>query len=569
MFAMLKAVMFLVIAGIILMALAIKAEAQPPTYLPWQSGVSYMVTQGNGGSYSHQSWKPYTRYGWDLGLPAGTKVLASAPGTVAFAGWDATGWGNTVTVRHSDGTYSRYGHLSSVSVRGGQMVGQAQLVGYSGNTGNSKGAHLHYQRENSQGYSLASSFMEAGVPAAGTRVTSRNTAGSSRPVYEDFRVYGSNPLVVGAGDAVRMTVTARFVGPQAIPCGLANFGKVDDRAVRFADTSAGWWPASPWRSPARVAAVGCSGELRPGSHARWDLTFRIPQSTAGGTYPLGTFSPVWEGRAWSEAKIDLALKVNAAYRAAHVGQSVTPLVAPGGTGQLGVTIKNTGTTTWQRSQVFLGTKRDQAFPYADASWRNPTRIAMQEATVAPGQVAHFRATMTVPSSARSARFQQQFALVLEGSYWFGEDIGIFLPIYVGNQDNLPYVPADYQATYVRQTNPVGSVSRGGTARVSVTYRNTGQAVLFRDGRHPVRLRGIRPADRASGFIDTSDALSAGSQGVRLPLERVNPGAEFTFTLPVKVSQSVANGTYQEYFRPVAEGTTWFGPTDVWWPFTVR
>ena len=41
--------------------------------------------------------------------------------------------------------YTLYGHLSSVNVSVGQTVTQGQVIGYSGNTGNSYGAHLHFE----------------------------------------------------------------------------------------------------------------------------------------------------------------------------------------------------------------------------------------------------------------------------------------------------------------------------------------------------------------------------------------------------------------------------------------
>jgi len=41
--------------------------------------------------------------------------------------------------------YTLYGHLSSVNVSNGQTVSKGQVIGYSGNTGNSYGAHLHFE----------------------------------------------------------------------------------------------------------------------------------------------------------------------------------------------------------------------------------------------------------------------------------------------------------------------------------------------------------------------------------------------------------------------------------------
>ena len=55
--------------------------------------------------------------------------------------------------------YTIYGHLSSVNVSAGQTVSQGQVIGYSGNTGNSYGAHLHFEvRVNNQAVNPMSYF---------------------------------------------------------------------------------------------------------------------------------------------------------------------------------------------------------------------------------------------------------------------------------------------------------------------------------------------------------------------------------------------------------------------------
>ena len=54
------------------------------------------------------------------------------------------GYGNGIILRHSDGSYSCYAHLSSVNVTANQSVKQGQLIGYSGSSGNSSGPHLHF-----------------------------------------------------------------------------------------------------------------------------------------------------------------------------------------------------------------------------------------------------------------------------------------------------------------------------------------------------------------------------------------------------------------------------------------
>jgi len=83
--------------------------------------------------------------GVDLGVPAGTPVVASLSGQVVSADWNG-GYGNCVVLRHRDGTIQTlYGHLSRLAVQTGQMVQQGQIIGWSGSTGYSTGPHLHFE----------------------------------------------------------------------------------------------------------------------------------------------------------------------------------------------------------------------------------------------------------------------------------------------------------------------------------------------------------------------------------------------------------------------------------------
>ena len=83
--------------------------------------------------------------GIDYACPIGTSILASDSGKVVFAAWDKTGYGNLVIVQHSSGVSTLYAHLSNVSVFSGENVRQGELLGHSGNTGNSTGPHLHFE----------------------------------------------------------------------------------------------------------------------------------------------------------------------------------------------------------------------------------------------------------------------------------------------------------------------------------------------------------------------------------------------------------------------------------------
>jgi murein DD-endopeptidase MepM/ murein hydrolase activator NlpD len=76
----------------------------------------------------------------------GNPVVATAAGTVTFAGGDACcSYGLHVIVKHADGYSSLYSHLSSIAVSEGQEVKQGGLLGKSGSTGFSTGAHLHFE----------------------------------------------------------------------------------------------------------------------------------------------------------------------------------------------------------------------------------------------------------------------------------------------------------------------------------------------------------------------------------------------------------------------------------------
>jgi Peptidase family M23 len=81
--------------------------------------------------------------GIDIAAPTGTPIKAARGGTVAHAGV-AGGYGNAVYLDHG-GTITRYGHMSRVNVGRGARVGQGDVIGLCGSTGNSTGPHLHFE----------------------------------------------------------------------------------------------------------------------------------------------------------------------------------------------------------------------------------------------------------------------------------------------------------------------------------------------------------------------------------------------------------------------------------------
>ena len=117
------------------------------------SGVAGPIRQGSGqliwpasGSISSGFGFRWGRLhaGIDMPLPEGTGLRAADSGTVAIAGW-VGGYGNYTCIQHGGSLSTCYGHQSSISVSVGQSVSQGQVIGYSGNTGNSTGPHLHFE----------------------------------------------------------------------------------------------------------------------------------------------------------------------------------------------------------------------------------------------------------------------------------------------------------------------------------------------------------------------------------------------------------------------------------------
>ncbi|MFF4805950.1 M23 family metallopeptidase [Streptomyces sp. NPDC001351] len=100
-----------------------------------------------------------THSGQDFAVPSGTDVVAAHGGTVVKAGGNGAGdgpaYGNAIVIRHGNGTYSQYAHLSRIDVRVGQVVATGQHIARSGNTGNSSGPHLHFEIRRTANYGSA------------------------------------------------------------------------------------------------------------------------------------------------------------------------------------------------------------------------------------------------------------------------------------------------------------------------------------------------------------------------------------------------------------------------------
>jgi murein DD-endopeptidase MepM/ murein hydrolase activator NlpD len=82
--------------------------------------------------------------GIDVPLSVGTPLRAADGGRVVIAGWTG-GYGNYTCIQHTGSLSTCYAHQSSLGVGVGANVSQGQVIGQSGNTGNSTGPHLHFE----------------------------------------------------------------------------------------------------------------------------------------------------------------------------------------------------------------------------------------------------------------------------------------------------------------------------------------------------------------------------------------------------------------------------------------
>jgi TP901 family phage tail tape measure protein len=147
-------------------AQAVQRSAFPDAYAHWQSmaeavvaGTGFMPVSG-GGNIVRPLSGPVTRTwanhpdpkGTDIGVPKGTPVHSAMAGRVVTSmdlrGNQSEGYrsyGRYVVIDHGGGRRTLYGHMSNRLAHVGDTVGAGQVIGISGNTGNSTGPHLHFE----------------------------------------------------------------------------------------------------------------------------------------------------------------------------------------------------------------------------------------------------------------------------------------------------------------------------------------------------------------------------------------------------------------------------------------
>jgi murein DD-endopeptidase MepM/ murein hydrolase activator NlpD len=91
--------------------------------------------------------------GIDIAAGEGASVYAADGGVVTMAqGGYNYGYGNVIQIDHGNGYSTVYAHLSRIGVGLCASVAAGQWIGASGSTGNSQGAHLHFEVRQSGGF---------------------------------------------------------------------------------------------------------------------------------------------------------------------------------------------------------------------------------------------------------------------------------------------------------------------------------------------------------------------------------------------------------------------------------
>ena len=119
-----------------------KAMRSLPLAIPLQT--PYRETSGFGYRSDPFNRKTAFHEGADLAAFTGAPIVATAPGTVTYAGTKG-GYGRVVEVDHGSGFKTVYGHMNTITAKQGQVVAIGSKLGTMGSTGRSTGPHLHYE----------------------------------------------------------------------------------------------------------------------------------------------------------------------------------------------------------------------------------------------------------------------------------------------------------------------------------------------------------------------------------------------------------------------------------------
>ncbi len=178
-------------------------------------------------------WGSFHR-GVDIPVSTGTEIYSIFDGTVTLSGWYGTG-GLAVIVTHDldgDGTVdytSRYYHMSQPIAKVGEKVTGGQLIGYSGNTGNSTGPHLHFGLETPSGYidplPVLKQIITNSSPFNNAKVCKKAANIESFPYYSQYDSRWANKKICDSADYTQgVCSTSSTISSSG--CGYTSFAMI-------------------------------------------------------------------------------------------------------------------------------------------------------------------------------------------------------------------------------------------------------------------------------------------------------------------------------------------------------
>ncbi len=121
---------------------------------PFESSAPPRISSRFGSRYHPVLKRRRMHDGLDIPKPYGTPVYPARSGRVLDAGWNE-GYGQIVIIKHNNGETTRYGHLSKIMVKPGDLVSRGKtMIGRVGSTGISTGPHLHFEVRDKNGRAI-------------------------------------------------------------------------------------------------------------------------------------------------------------------------------------------------------------------------------------------------------------------------------------------------------------------------------------------------------------------------------------------------------------------------------
>lgn len=427
------------------------------------SGIRWAVDNGAsiinmsfGGDFS-QTVKDQVDYAWSKGILMVASSGNSGTETKLYpAGFDEVLAVGSVSSSLSRSSFSNYGSYLDVVAVGESIISTNNSGGYSSASGTSISTPF---------VTGLASLIKAQKPTIGKddvykaiRETAKDVDVNGNDKYTGvgviqaasaiqrflsyhFQHAGQSPYPeVAPGASAKFTLIIKNTGDNTWQKGVVNLGTdlVQDRISPFTRES-GSDAISGWISPNRIALQ--EDTVAPGALGTYVFWLQAPSNMKPGTY-REYFRPVADGIGRME---DLGiywdvkvLSQAEQYKHQFVSQNAYPTaLATGSAYQFTVTVKNTGTITWTRDVVHLGTSRDkdhvsgfarESSSGATSGWVSANRIQMQESSVAPGATATF--SFWLRNDGRSPNiYKEYFQLVADGVAWM-EDLGIYWDVTV-------------------------------------------------------------------------------------------------------------------------------------------